>query len=1836
MSERVPAQNKNSATPSQATQSNSPLIQQRPFTDEQYESVGSNSKISNDGEGIKPKTIRRSLNWQNIAIEAPSPSNGMSLPGGIQRQQEQQEHQVSADSEEKSALELSNSTISTDAEAQQPKIARAGLNWRNISVEAPSRSGGDASPQPIQRQQETEPKEEKSAEESGNSTISTDFEPQQPKIARAGFNWRNISVEAPSRSGGEAFAGAIQRASEEEKKDIDLKPEAPAIARQVSGATEEKSSQEVSNSTISTDSEAQKPKIARSRLDWRNISIEAPSRGGASSTYPGIQRQETSDKKEKEESTQSLQMQSEGEIQAKCSECQREDEEQQKNESVQTKLTVGAPGDKYEQEADSMAAKVMTMPDSAIQQPIQRQTEEETEAVGMQPLVNSITPLVQRSLGEEEEVQMKSGVQRASDGSSQASASVENRLAGSKGGGSALPDDVRSFMEPRFGADFSSVRVHTDSTAVQMNKELGAQAFAHGSDIYYGAGKSPGKNELTAHELTHTVQQGGAVRTKSVTQEDKKENKLQAKADLSQSPVLEPKIQRKENPQAQPAAAKVAAPAPKAPAASPAESVPGGTQAKTIEKPAAGGDAGEPAARAGGGGGGAVGAPSGGAAGGAVGGGGENSAKSAQSDPGFQAVVNSTKSVATQEKNHPPAGTKSAEAQAAAVSPANEVESKAQDKQVQEMNQQQPGQFNAGAFKAALMQKIAAATPQTLEEADKFKDQNKLDSVKGDLSSQVGDEKKQAADPIEEKTKEQPSTEGITPKPVTPLPPKQAGKAPSDIGADKAAPKPKSESEVSLQEGSKSIDKQMADAQITDQQLAKSNEPQFQTALETKKTAQTNANTAPNAYRQQEQGIVTQAQTQAQTTAQTQLQGMHGEKEQLLTQVVGLQVDTKGQDEQKRSEVANHIQGIYNNTKQKVETLLSQLDGEVTQQFDQGASAAKTEFENYVDGRMKRYKDERYSGFLGPGKWLKDKLLGMPSEVNTFYQEGKNKFLASMDKTIDNIANHVAKKLNAAKSEIAKGKQQISKYVAGLDPSLKQVGQQAAQDIQGKFDELEQSVDSKQNELIDNLAQKYNENLQALDSRIEQMKAENRGLVDKAMDAVGGVIKTILEMKNLLMGVLAKAAGAVEKIIKDPVGFLGNLVTGLKQGFQNFTGNIWEHLKKGLMGWLTEAVSGAVELPESLDLKGIFTLVMQVLGLSYDYIRGKAAHRLGEKKVNHLEGSFDIFIALKNQGIAGLWTFIQDKIGDLKSMVLDGIQNFVVESIIKAGVTWVLSLLNPASAFVRACKMIIDIVMFFIERGSQIAELVSAVLDSVTAIAGGAIGSAAQAVENALSKSLPVVISFMASLVGLGGISEKVQSIIGKARKPVDKGIDWVLGKAEKYAAKFKDSKFGKKLESGKQWATKKKEAAQKWVGEKKEAGQKWFANKKAAIEKGIEEKKNKFFDTKVGKKLAAADEWGRKQFEKLDKKREAFNNKLNAIKEYPQKKLAAWKEAGKEKFKNSKLGQKLSGKSGTPTDKMKDAPIKNEGKDNKSDTKEEQRPYEDKKQDLETAQKTLQEIISQSENTKEVERHFPTMKKQFGLKKLEWDKLGTPSASIIMEINPKAIIDLSNSKLILSKGNTTHSNQFQQEVTFETDKIDNKYLVGKKMEATKLGPNHPQGSPPLGGALNLLMKHLPTDPSSKNDEKYIKGHLLNDNLGGPGSAQNLYPITADANSQHVRQVESVVKNWVNNEGYWVYYKVQVANEKVNLANGEINADLVCEAARLDVDGNKSFKGAINTTIHSELGKKRTHTQNKINKDEFSNKDAIKDPSFDRSKVELASGNRPSKKRKREDIEQDV
>ncbi|WP_299607154.1 DUF4157 domain-containing protein [uncultured Aquimarina sp.] len=131
-----------------------------------------------------------------------------------------------------------------------------------------------------------------------------------------------------------------------------------------------------------------------------------------------------------------------------------------------------------------------------------------------------------QKMEEEESVQAKSNPNAVSSGV-KTNASIEARLKSSKGRGNRMSGDTKNEMEAGFGADFSNVTIHTDTNAVQLSQELGAQAFTHGNDVYFNKGKyNPDSKEgkhLLAHELTHTVQQSGMV-NKKIQKKHKLEN----------------------------------------------------------------------------------------------------------------------------------------------------------------------------------------------------------------------------------------------------------------------------------------------------------------------------------------------------------------------------------------------------------------------------------------------------------------------------------------------------------------------------------------------------------------------------------------------------------------------------------------------------------------------------------------------------------------------------------------------------------------------------------------------------------------------------------------------------------------------------------------------------------------------------------------------------------------------------------------------------------------------------------------------------------------------------------------------------------------------------------------------------------------------------------------------------------------------------------------------------------------------------------------------------------------------------------------------------------------
>jgi uncharacterized protein DUF4157 len=763
-------------------------------------------------------------------------------------------------------------------------------------------------------------------------------------------------------------------------------------------------------------------------------------------------------------------------------------------------------------------------------------------------------------------------------------------------------------------------------------------------------------------------------------------------------------------------------------------------------------------------------------------------------DPAFQRVLVRGRAVASQQAHNNTAKRKAAEAQAAAMGPANEVEAMAGANQVGKMAEQQPAPFDKEGFKSALIEKINQIAPGTLDDADKFKSRGTAGQLKSAVVGQVEAGKEGAQGPIKQTAEEPPSTAGVEPKPVVPQPPTEAGPPPPDIGATAAAPKPKTDAEVNLDAGPKSIEDKMAEAKVTDETLMNSNEPEFVAAVAAKDEARANAETAPATYRETESAMVQKAQGEAAGTAQTQTDAMYDSRNQQFSSVQSEQDSTKTGDEGKRAEVTGHIQSIFDDTRTKVQDRLKTLDGDVNAEFDSGAETARQSFENEVEQRKEAYKAERYSGLDGKVLWVADLFTGLPDEINEVYKIARQNYIDAMSGVIDRVAGIVETGLNEAMGMIQTGRDSVLTYVEGLDGDLRKIGEDAAANIQSQFDTLAEDVKNAERGLVDSLAQKYVDNLKGIDDLIDKYKQDDKGLVDKAMEAVQGVIDTILQLKEMLMGILAKAAGVIDAIVADPIGFLGNLVTGIKMGLSAFLGNIGEHLKSGLMGWLFGAVASAgIQMPESFDLKGLLSLGAQILGLTYQNFRARAVKIVGEPIVKAMETAVEIFQILMTQGLGGVWTYIKDMLGNLTEMVMSGIRDWVATKVITAGITWLLSMLNPASAFVRACKMIIDVVMFFIERGSQIMSLVNAVLDSIAAIASGSLGAMASAVEGALAKAVPVAISFLASLLGLGGISDVIRTNIEKIQAPVNKAIDWLINKAVKLAKSIAGLFGGKK-----------------------------------------------------------------------------------------------------------------------------------------------------------------------------------------------------------------------------------------------------------------------------------------------------------------------------------------------------------------------------------------------------------------------------------------------------------
>ena len=301
-------------------------------------------------------------------------------------------------------------------------------------------------------------------------------------------------------------------------------------------------------------------------------------------------------------------------------------------------------------------------------------------------------------------------------------------------------------------------------------------------------------------------------------------------------------------------------------------------------------------------------------------------------------------------------------------------------------------------------------------------------------------------------------------------------------------------------------------------------------------------------------------------------------------------------------------------------------------------------------------------------------------------------------------------------------------------------------------------------------------------------------LVRFVIEIVMIVVEAILILMSfpfdLVQNILAKARLAFESIRRDPVGFFKNLLRGIKQGFVQFFNNILTHLLNGLTGWLLSELRDAnVPQPQDFSLRGIIGWVLEVLGISMEAIWQKLAQhpRIGPERVARLramidrvEGIWTFIRDVQQRGIAAIWERIQERLSNLWETILDAVKNWVMERVVNQVTARLLSMLDPTGimAVVNSAIAIYRAIQSFIRYMRQMLEVVNTFVNGVADVAAGNISVAANYLENAMDRAMPVVIGFLANQVGLSGIGRRVADMLTRVRELVDQALTWLVNRA--------------------------------------------------------------------------------------------------------------------------------------------------------------------------------------------------------------------------------------------------------------------------------------------------------------------------------------------------------------------------------------------------------------------------------------------------------------------------
>jgi hypothetical protein len=809
-------------------------------------------------------------------------------------------------------------------------------------------------------------------------------------------------------------------------------------------------------------------------------------------------------------------------------------------------------------------------------------------------------------------------------------------------------------------------------------------------------------------------------------------------------------------------------------------------------------------------------------------------AAQAAKKPGLEALKEQVRKEAHKQRKHPQPHRKREEAVAASALPEpdqNEQSSKEKSQRemavaaAQQAQQEQNARNNAEGFKQAFRALVAKQNaPQSEEAVKQYAEKPPVEGSTAAIQSDVAQKQSQMVEPLQRQLTKLPDPDKA--KKAVDVPPAGAAPAPGQLDAKLAAPQPRAGVEAEMRRHSARLDGTMEKNRLSDDQLAESREPSFLETLEARRQAQQKIAAAPDAYRKREDAVLHGAQSDAGESLAAQLHGMGALNNKARGGVFSGQRATESRTEKRQAVIKGKIDGIYNRTVDAVDKILKAMAKQVTGTFTVRLDEQSKKFNVRVRERISEYYgDYRIDDTLfGPApvvidehgntrRLTLDEVMGRKKvpgglinpDVYRIFREEKETFLVAMDDELNGIAHSVEKGLSEAAAEIQHGETDIDTFKRALSGDELEYATQLEGEVRMKFANLRDSIDAAREDLLQALADQYTETVNQLETAFNEINDElKKGWLDRAVEFIETVGRTIYQLAELLLSILSRLAHLVWDIIKHPIRFFETLVSGLGQGIVRFIGNFGTYLQEAFWTWITGATPAKnLRLSASSGIESLFDLVLQVLDLGPARLRAIVEKVFGRQFMAQLdrilalgEKAIEPLTILLTKGPVALWEHMREMLGTLITSTFERIKESVFFALIEKGLKWIAGFFVPGGGFVKVVKAIFSAFQFVAQNLKNIRSFFDSVFDSMEAAVQGHTDGVASKIIVGLKAGIVLALDFLAKQLGLDKIVDDAQKIIQSLRRPIVSAIEWLLTKIKPFVMKLVATavKAGKKV----------------------------------------------------------------------------------------------------------------------------------------------------------------------------------------------------------------------------------------------------------------------------------------------------------------------------------------------------------------------------------------------------------------------------------------------------------